>query len=310
MTELDERVWPMFIAQHWLVTRAQVLEAGGTKHQISARVRSGRWQVAEPGVYRLLGPTATWESRLLALVLVGDQGAAASHFAAAHLHRLPGFGAGVPEVSITRGTKLRRADARVHTSTDLDRCRVVEVDGVPATDVGRTVLDLARHLSDARVLRLIEDARRANLLSWSDAVRTLARHARPGRPGVRRLRRVILANAEREEITDSNFELLGLSAISEAGLPTPVLHHQVYDGDRFIAEVDLAYVAFKIAIELDGDVHLDPRVRERDLAKQNDLQLAGWIVLRFSWDRFRLQPDVFVTEIRSAITARAASLAA
>ena len=66
-----------------------------------------------------------------------------------------------------------------------------------------------------------------------------------------------------------------------------MLHHKVFDGDRFVAEVDLAFPRLKIAIELDGSHHLEAEVRERDLPRQNDLVLLGWTVLRFSWKRFR-----------------------
>jgi len=191
----------------------------------------------------------------------------------------------------------------VHTSTDLDRCERVVVDGVPVTDVARTLLDIGRLVGDRRLLRAIEWARREGKVDWPTLISTLARHARRGRPGIRRLRRVIVANVERDEITDSDFELLVLALIAEAGLPTPVLHHRVLDGERFVAEVDLAYPALQIAIELDGRVHLDAEVHERDLARQNDLVLAGWTVLRFSYERYRRRPEQVVAEIRAAISA-------
>jgi hypothetical protein len=180
---------------------------------------------------------------------------------------------------------------------------VVLLEGIPTTDIDRTLLDLGRRLGDLRLLRAIEWARREDRTDWSSLVKTLAAHARRGRPGIRRLRRIILANAEREEISDSDFELLVLALLAEAGVPTPELHHKVCEGDRFIAEVDLGYPALRIAIELDGSVHLQPEVREKDLVKQNDLILAGWIVLRFTYGRFRRHPEHVVTEIRAAIAA-------
>ena len=74
-------------------------------------------------------------------------------------------------------------------------------------------------------------------------------------------------------------------------------------GGRFIAEVDLAYPGLRVAIELDGMVHLQSDVRERDLTKQNDLVLAGWVVLRFTYERYRRRPEQVVAEIRAAIAA-------
>ena len=126
-----------------------------------------------------------------------------------------------------------------------------------------------------------------------------------GRPGVVRLREVILANCDRDEITDSDFELLALSLLREHDLPEPVLHHKVFDEGRFVAEVDLAFPRLKIAIELDGSHHLEADVREKDLPRQNDLVLLGWTVLRFSWKRFTERPDLVIAEIRAAIRLRA-----
>jgi len=308
MTALDDRLLPVFARQHWLVSLADVRRAGGDSSSASRRLHSGRWVRADVSVYRLAGAPALWEARVLApLLAIGGQ-AVASHLTAAALHGIPGFGRGTPEISVPRRGERRRTDLIVHTSTDLDRCRCVAVEGIPATDVARTLLDVGRLVGDRRLLRSIEWSRREGTVDWPALIATLARHARRGRPGIRRLRRVIAANVERDEITDSDFELLVLALLAEAGLPTPELHHRVHIRGRFIAEVDLAYPALRIAIELDGMVHLQPDVRERDLTKQNDLVLAGWVVLRFSYERYRRRPEQVVAEIRAAIaTARAAA---
>lgn len=301
MGTLDDRLLPVFASQHWLVSRADVRRAGGTWRQERVRVTRGAWEIADDGVYRLVGAPRTWESRALAPILAIGGRARASHHCAAALHGIPGFGEGTPEISIDRGRGARREHVLVHTSTDLDRSDPVVVRGVPCTSFPRTILDLARTTSDKRLLRAIEWGRRSKRTDWSDLIRTLARHARRGRPGIRRLRRVIMEHAHRSEVTDSDFELLVLSFLAERGLPEPVLHHRVFDGDRFVAEIDLAYPDLKIAIELDGSVHLEREVRERDLPRQNDLVLLGWTVLRFSWSRFTQHPEAVLDEIRTAI---------
>lgn len=301
MPTLDDRLLPVFAAQHWLVGLGDIEAAGGTAAMAARRVRSGRWELADVNVYRLAGVPSSWQARLLAPILSIQGGAVASHFAAAALHGIDGFGRGVPEVSIPRGREHRRQRVTIHTSTDLDRCDTALVDRIPVTDVSRTILDIGRRAGDATVLRAIEWGRREQRTDWPAMIQTLARHARRGRPGIRRLRRVIVANIDREEVTDSVFELLVLGLLAEAGLPTPELHHRVFARDRFIAEVDLAYPALKIAIELDGSVHLRRDVRERDLTRQNDLVLEGWVVLRFTWRRFADRPDQVVREIRTAI---------
>ena len=241
---------------------------------------------------------------MLAPILAIGPSTLASHTSAAALHGVPGFGQGTPEVSVPRAHGgRRRVDVIVHTSTDLDRCRMVMLNGVPTTDIDRTILDLARRTGHDRLRRIIEWARREDLTSWEQVIRTLATHARRGRPGIRRLRGAILADVHREEVTDSHFELLVLTSLVERGLPEPVLHHKVFDGDRFVAEVDLGYPELKIAIELDGRHHLEEDVWQRDLPRQNDLVLLGWTVLRFSWERFRQHPDRVIDEIAAAVTA-------
>lgn len=152
--------------------------------------------------------------------------------------------------------------------------------------------------------------RRTGRTTWSDILQTLVRHARRGRPGVARLRALVAENAHRDEVTDSDLELLALVLLLERGLPEPELHHRVHDGDRFVAEVDLAYPDLKIAIELDGGIHLQRDVRERDLPRQNDLILLGWTVLRFTWDRLRHTPDGVISEIRAARSVALAKRAA
>ena len=303
MTALDDRLLPVFASQHWLASLQDVRDAGGSARSASIRLRSGRWEPVDVSTYRLAGAPRPWEARVLAPILAIGGRTMASHSSAAALHGLPGFGRGTPEISVSRRGDRRRSGVIVHTSTDLERCTRVVVDGVPTTDVARTLLDIGRFVADQRLLRAIEWARRSDKADWSSLISTLAHHARRGRPGIRRLRRVITANMDRAEVTDSDFELLVLTLLREAGLPAPVLHHRIYDDGRFVAEVDLAYPTRKIAIELDGPIHLDPEVHERDLPRQNDLVLVGWTVLRFTYERFRTHPERVVAEIRAALAA-------
>ena len=96
MTTLDDRLLPVFAAQHWLVGVDDVVAAGGTASMARDRVQSGRWSQADVNVYRLVGVPSSWHSRLLAPILAIGGGAVASHFAAAALHGIEGFGRGSP----------------------------------------------------------------------------------------------------------------------------------------------------------------------------------------------------------------------
>ncbi len=288
-----------------LLTYEDVLMAGGTSKHIQRRVTSGRWVHVAPRVYLIAGAPFDWTTRQLAAVRSAGDQAVASHLAAARLFGIPGFLTAGIELSVPRGTLKPRRGIRIHQSTDLDRCSTVIRDGIPVTDPARTLLDLGRYVGVGRLARATEFLRREAHTDWDELIETLAHHARRGRHGVRRLRTVILREAHRTEITDSQLELLLLSLIREAGLPEPVLHYRVTHDGRFVAEVDFAYPELRIAIECDGAVHLDDQVWERDLPRQNDLVLIGWTVLRFSYRRLRERPDAVIAEIRAALAAAA-----
>jgi very-short-patch-repair endonuclease len=303
MTVLDDRLVPVFAQQHWLVSLADVHAAGGTTQEAHDRLQRRTWERVDRRVYRLVGAPVTWEQRLLAPILTAPPGIiVASDLAGAALHGIPGYGRGAPELTTRRPYNLRRPGMRIRSSNDLDRCTIVSRSGVPVTDISRTLLDLGRTVGDARLLRGIEWARRSGQTDWAQLIATLAVHARRGRGGIRRLRRVIAAHAHREEITDSDFELLVLALLAEHGLPEPVLHHRVHDrAGRFVAEVDLAYPHRRIAIEADGPAHLGEEVHERDLPRQNHLVLQGWTVLRFTWKRYTTRPELLVADVRAAL---------
>jgi hypothetical protein len=305
MSDLDRRLAEVASTQRMLVTLHDVTDAGGTAHHAKTRLDAGRYRPAERGVYLLNGAPFDWHTRMLATTLAAGDGAVASHLAAARIHGIPGFAYAGVELSVPRGCRFRRSGVRVHESTDLDRCTIRRVDGVPVTDPARTLLDLARYVPEQKLARSTEWCRRNDLVTWSDLIATLYRHARRGRHGVRRLRHVILAGAHRDEITDSDFEFLVLSLLLEHGLPEPALHHRVYDGERFVAEVDLAYPQHRVAIECDGDLHRDdPELWEADKAKRNDLNLIGWTVLEVSRKRYVSRPDAVLAEVRAALPVR------
>ena len=105
-------------------------------------------------------------------------------------------------------------------------------------------------------------------------------------------------------MTDSGFERLVVARLREAGLPAPALQHEVVVAGKTY-RIDLAYPEARVAIELDGSVHLRRDVWEADHGRQNALVLAGWTVLRFTWRDYLDRPADLVRHVAAALRAAA-----
>ena len=292
--------------QHGMFTMDQAHRCGLTRASVEVLLSSGLIRRVDRGVLRHVVVPRSQEGDLLRYVLAAGSGAVASHRSAAALWGIEDVRSDKPELTVPRGKRVRRRGAIVHESTDLDRMDVVVRNGVPTTDLPRTILDLARTLDDRALALAVQWCRRERGLSWAQVAGVLRRHARRGRPGIRRLRRVIASEAHRDEVSDSTFEELVIALVLEHGLPEPVLHHRAHLGGHDL-EIDLAYPRLKVAIELDGGDHMKPTVFRSDRRRQNAVVLDGWLILRFTWDDFCKHPGRIVEEIRVAIEARSAA---
>ncbi len=300
MVELDRTLAAVAARQHSLLTLDDVVAAGGTRRHASGRVQVGRWDSPHSGVYRIAGVPWTYEAEVMAAVLAAGPDAVASHRCAARLLGI-GFAKADPEVSVPRGQNRRTAGPLVHESTDLGRCTTRLISGIPVTDPARTLLDLGRYIGREALEWAVEQARREDLVDWPELIGCLAGHARQGRHGVRRLRTVIASGLSRTEVTDTDSELFALALIREHGLPEPKVHHRVYDGDRLVAELDLAYPDDLVDIEIDGFVHNDPVVRQKDDARDHELRRLGWTVRRFWCEVPVKQPAAFLHSVRALL---------
>lgn len=298
--EIEEKVSSLAAAQHGLVSCRQLADIGLSTASIGRRVASSRWVRADRGVIRLAGAPVTWESRVLAAVLAAGKGAVASHRTAAVLHGLDGFRQGDPEVTVLNGRRFRRDGVLTHQSRDLDKVVPTIVSSIPVTRVERTLLDLGQVVRLTTVQLALDDARRQRLTDWDRLLGCLVLHARRGRDGVGALRKVLESHSAELAVTDSGFERLVLVRLAEAGLPTPVLQHEVQVAGRTY-RLDLAYPDRRLAIELDGSIHLRRDVWERDHIRQNDLVLAGWTVLRFTWRDYKDRQSHMIQAIRAAL---------
>ncbi|MFC9561100.1 endonuclease domain-containing protein [Agromyces sp. NPDC056965] len=105
---------------------------------------------------------------------------------------------------------------------------------------------------------------------------------------------------------DSRPETHTRLVIVDAGLPEPVVGHAVDVGGGLVLHPDLAYPAYRIAMEYEGERHRIDRDRwERDIARSRALEGAGWIVIRVT-RRDLVAPEQLLRDIRHALARRSA----
>ncbi len=292
-----------FQRQHGLITRQQALhELELTKSAVKRRVSGGLWLPVERGVYRSVYSPETWESSVLAACL--RLGAVASHRAAARLWDLDGIRWGRVEVTMPAECPdgRRRRDLILHESTQMHLIEVTPRSGIPTTDLARTLLDLCAVMSMEYVEYALDSALRQKLVTPDQLVRALIRHARRGRDGTQQYRTLLQRRLPDGSLPDSRFNRGIAQLVERAGLPAPELEFVVRDRGRFLARVDLAWPRHRLAIEADSiKYHFDHDTFQRDRTKRNELQLAGWNVLAFTWRDYTERPEWLVEVVRKAL---------
>lgn len=309
MTVLTGSVAAAARRAHGVLTRTELLAAGRSRHQILWAVRSGELIPAHRGVYRVAAAPRTWHQRVLVAVHAAGSGALASHRSASALWGLDGSTQGVPEVVTPRHLRSWAVDlGRRHESKDLHLADPTVRSAIPCTGVTRTLVDLGAVVPAELVQKAIDDAIRRHLCTWDDLHHALAMHSRQGRNGVGPLR-MILEECYGTVVPDSHFNRLVERLIVADGLPQPTAEHVVRDDSgREIGRVDLAFEPQLVGLELDSRRHhLSAAAFEHDRARQNRLELQGWMILRYTWRHYTQNPQQILTDVRDALCRRAPS---
>lgn len=264
-------------AQHGVVTRRQLLDAGLTVEMLRTRRTSRRLLPLHRGVYAVGHRRLRREGHRLAAVLAAGPGAVLSHREAAALHALrPAAGT---RVDVTVAGQRRVLGVHVHRVARLDADDVTVVDGIPVTSIARTLVDLATAVSPQMLRKALEEAERSHRLDARAIEAALARVR--GRNGAHheRMREALAELASTgSTVTRSWLEDRFLALLDAHRLPRPSANAWTAN-----MEVDAAWPAARLVVELDGwDSHHTRAAFQRDRTRSNDLQAEGWTVLRFT----------------------------
>lgn len=297
----EDRVFALMAEQYGLVTRTQALNEGMTQHRIRWRVRKGQWVRAAYGVYRHAAVAATAQSELLAPCLA--HGALASHRSAAAVHDIDGYRLDRVELVVAEGSVRRIPGARLHHSRQMHLARPTVRKGIPVTGLARTVLDLAAVVHRARLDRTIDAVLRDRRLRLSDLWAVIATHAKPGRNGCAALRATLEARSGEGRVPLSDWSRMVADLLESVRLPRPVFEYRIVDRDgSLIAQVDLAYPADRLAIELDSvRWHFNRESFVEDPRRRNRLSVVGWTVLTFTWDDYAKRPEALCATVSKAL---------
>jgi very-short-patch-repair endonuclease len=277
------RIWGMIrtiaAGQQGHITRAQLLQLGLGRRAIAYRIEIGELIVVHAGVYavgyRRLDPLA----RAAAAVLACGEGAALSHFSAAHLW---GMRERWPDaIEVTTRTDRRRPGIWTHRSRTLSARDVRRHHGIPVTSPARTALDIAPRLTPRQLIRAVNDGRLAGYLHRSDLEELLGRL--PHHPGARGLRRIDMDTGPTRSALEDAF----IRFANRFALPTPQINAHVAG-----YEVDVLFPHERVIVELDSwDFHRDRGAFESDRERDAATLAADHVTVRMTWARIHQDPE-------------------
>jgi very-short-patch-repair endonuclease len=175
-----------------------------------------------------------------------------------------------------------RAGIRIHRPRALPDDEVTTLRGLPITTPARTLLDLAAAGLRPRALETaLDQAEQERVLDFAELHELLARY--PRRPGTRLLK----AQLERYQLCDAR------------GLPRPSENTVIEGRVR-----DFYWPHRRLVVETDSyRWHRSPSALNDDRERDVELTLAGYTVLRFTWEQVTRRPEYVTRALRIALGA-------
>jgi hypothetical protein len=284
--------------QGGVVGRSQLLAIGLSGPSIDRRVRAGRLHILHRGVYAV-GHTAIgvvgWR---WAAVLACGAGAVLSHGSAAAAWDLRASSSPRMHVTVPScGGRARRPSMQVHRMR-LAAEETTTFDGLPITTPARTLLDLAATgLRGRRLETVLDRAEHLRLVDFGALRSMLA--ARPGARGVRALDTILARYAPGSVDTRSVLEDIVLDLCDEHEIPRPQVNVVIEGSVR-----DFHWPDRRLVVEADSYTwHRSPSALDDDRERDVRLALAGYAVLRFTYEQCTKRRDYVASSILRALVA-------
>jgi hypothetical protein len=279
MSASPDELRELIARQAGVLSRQQAIAAGLPPTVIDNRLRNGRWQRLQQGVYATFTGSPSREALLWSSLLRAGSSAALSHHTAAELHGLTSTRSSVVHIAVPaahrvtpiRGVLLHHTRSfyrKVHPAASPPRIRVED-----------TVLDLTQtcaSFDDAFSWLCRAVGRR---LTTADRLR----EALEARSRVRWRRDLSIGLGDIGVGVHSPLELRYVTKVERAhGLPTARRQACVLVAGKR-RYLDNLYEEAMLAVELDGLAAHPPEQRWADSHRDNELAGAGILTLHYNW---------------------------
>ena len=247
-----------------------MLEAGLTQDAVKRRISAGRLHRIHRGVYAVGHSGLSHEGTWMAAVLACGAGAVLSHRSGAELWGLLPVRHGLIEVTIaTDSGRARRRGVRIHRCPSLPSAMTACYKRIPVTTPARTIADLRRTASVDDVRKAIREAQFQRLRVDDEA-------------------------AKEEELTRTKLERNFVRVCRRHRLPRPEVN--VWVGPF---QVDFLWREHRLVVETDGwQAHGGRMAFEEDRARDLELKLLGFEVVRFTYRQVATKPDKVAAKLR------------
>jgi hypothetical protein len=283
--------------QAGMVSRRQVLAAGGSPEAIRTRLASGRWQSPWAGVYATFSGPLTTDARLWGAILRAGPGAVAGPWSSLWLIGVLDRPPDVLDVLVPAERRVRGVgQVRVRRRRGLAALKH-PASSPPRLRIEAAVLQAAAVVSqDAEAIDLVLRAVQRRLTTAERLAEQLGRWPRHPRRGLL----TELFTDVRHGVR-SPLELRWVRTVERPhGLPTAALNRPDHDRRR-LRYRDLEYAAWPLVIELDGrEAHPDDE-RFRDRARDNVVTVSGRRSLRYGWREVTDDPCGVAAEVAAVL---------
>lgn len=301
MTNAEEVIASFTARQHSVIARWQGIGAGVSRAQWDSRVERGALIRVFADVYRLRGAPFTRETRWLAAVLAGGDGAVLSHQAAAVVHHFD-IKRAKPVVSTPHARHPEIDDVTWHrTRRHHD---IVIVNKIPVTSRARTMLDLAAVLPYAVFEPLLQNAVTGGRLHIEEMLAILDRRGGRGVRGTVATRAALEGGLVDEKI-EKKLELLLAGILEAAAVPRPSRQHPVIGADGNQYFLDNFWPEAGVAVEGDGRRwHGNAEQAKKTRNRARAITATGITLYVYGWSEVTETPLDVGTEIETVVLGR------